>query len=187
MKYDSKFISLRSLITLLWVLVIILITQIHSYAGEYDRFVVGTVIKVRDGDTISVRVANTDEILEFRLYGINAIESNKPYYYEATKYLANQILGKYVDLYITGKGKFPSLLLTRSQKGGSQDNCYIAKVNHSDKYSNLMLVSSGLATHYKHIMDVSPTCSPVCKHEVYGKDLALAKAEARMCHIGIWK
>ena len=109
--------------------------QLHSYAGQYERYVVGTVIKVRDGDTVSVRVANTDEILEVRLFGINAPEKNKPFYIEATRYLESQVLGKHVDLYITGKGKYGR---------------YIAKLYCNSKYINLMLVSSGLAVHYKH-------------------------------------
>ena len=132
---------------------------------------VGTVIKVRDGDTVSVRVANTDEVLEVRLYGIDALEKNKPFYMEATQYLESQFLGKHVDLYITGKGKYER---------------YIFKLYCNSKYINLMLVSSGLATYYKFIKYASFTCSPVSKHEVEGKDLALAEAEARRCRIGIW-
>ena len=80
---------------------------------------------------LSVRVANTDEVLEVRLYGINAPEKNKPFYDEATQYLATQIISKHVDLYITGKGKYGR---------------YIAKVYCDSKYINLLLVSSGLAT-----------------------------------------
>ena len=136
---------------------ILFFIQIKSYAGQYDRYVVGTVIKVRDGDTVSVRVANTDEVLEVRLYGINASERSKPYYAESAQYLSNQILGKHVELYITGKGKY---------------NRHIAKIYHNDKYINLMLVSSGMAAHYKEFSK--------------DKDLALAEAEARRCRIGMW-
>ena len=144
-----------------WLLFFFSVTSLSSHAGQYERYVVGAVIKVRDGDTVSVKVANTDEILEIRLYEINAPEKNKLHYSEATQYLTNQVLGKYIDLYITGKWKFPYLLLTSSQIYGSKDNRYIAKVYHNDKYIDLMLVSSGLALHYKHIKDTSLTCSPV--------------------------
>ncbi len=151
----------RSYLAGFWLLFFFCIFSFSSHAGQYERYVVGTVIKVRDGDTVSVWVANTDEILEVRLYGINAPEKNKPYYSEVTQYLTNQVLGKHVDLYITGKGKFPYLLLTSSQIYGSKDNRYIAKVYHNDKYIDLMLASSGLATHYKFLKDTSFTCSPV--------------------------
>lgn len=129
------------------------VTSLSSHAGQYERYVVGTVIKVRDGDTVSVRVANTDEILEVRLYEINAPEKNKLYYSEATQYLTNQdqVLGKHVDLYITCKRKYGR---------------YIAKAYHNSKYINLMLVSTVLATYYKFLKDASSTCSPVSKHEV---------------------
>ena len=142
-------IRCRSCLAGFWLLFLFCIFSFTSHAGQYERYVVGTVIKVRDGDTVSVRVANTDEILEVRLYGINAPEKNQSYYTESTEYLTNQILGKHVDLYITGKGKFHACLFTSSQEAGSKDNHYIAKVYCDSKYINLMLVSSGLAVHYK--------------------------------------
>ncbi len=151
----------RSYLAGFWLLLLFSITSLSSHAGRYERYVVGTVKEVRDGDTVSVWVANTDEILKVRLYGINAPGKNKPFYMEATQYLESQVLGKHVDLYITGKGKFPYLLLTSSQIYGSKDNRYIAKVYHNDKYIDLMLASSGLATHYKFLKDTSFTCSPV--------------------------
>ena len=136
----------RSYLVGFWLLFLFCIISFSSHAGQHDRYVVGTVVKMRDGDTVSVQVANTDKVLEVRLYGINAPEKSKPYYSETTQYLTNQVLGKHVDLYITGKGKYGR---------------YIAKVYCDSKYINLMLVSSGLALHYKHIKDTSFTCSPV--------------------------
>ena len=136
----------RSYLAGFWLVLFFCIVTSNSYAGQYERYVVGTVIKVRDGDTVSVRVANTDEMLEVRLYGINAPRKNKPFYMEATQYLESQVLGKHVDLYIIGKGKYGR---------------YISKLYCNSKYINLMLVSSGLATHYKFLKYASFTCSPV--------------------------
>ena len=124
----------RSYLVGFWLVLFFSIVTFNSHAGQYERYVVGTVIKVRDGDTVSVRVANTDEVLEVRLYGIDAPEKNKPFYIEATRHLESQVLGKHVDLYITDKGKYGR---------------YIAKLYCNSKYINLMLVSSGLAIHYK--------------------------------------
>ena len=157
MKNIYNITSYISLFKLLWVVIAFLIIQVNSFAGQYDRYVVGTVIKVRDGDTVQVRVANTDEMFEVRLYGINTPEKNKPLFAESAEFLKLHILGKLVELYISGKDRY---------------NRHIAKVYHNSQYINLMLISSVLATHYKKYAK--------------DKDLALAEAEARRCRIGIW-
>lgn len=57
-----------------FMLCVILIT-VYCYCVEKEiRVVVAEVVKVVDGDTINVIVANTSEKLKIRLYGIDAPE-----------------------------------------------------------------------------------------------------------------
>ena len=56
-------------------LICVIFSYVCCHVGEKDiRVVVAEAVKVVDGNTINVIVANTNEKLKIRLYGIDALE-----------------------------------------------------------------------------------------------------------------
>lgn len=128
------------------------------HAGEKDiRVVVAEVVKVVDGDTINVIVANTNEKLKIRLYGIDAPERKQKFGKKAKDTLNRLIGEKIVTLYIFGDDKYQRK---------------IAKVMHDDKYINLLMIRLGYAWYYEEFAS--------------DKDLMLAEEKARGQRVGLW-
>lgn len=78
------------------------------------------VVKVHDGDTITVRVDFRDFDFPVRFLGTNAPELNEPNGKEAQQWLENLILNEEVDILINSKqrvGKWGRLLGTIFHKG----------------------------------------------------------------------
>lgn len=90
-------------------LLVVLLLPVVSFAKEPIRTITGIVVKVADGDTITVNAEGTK--VKVRLYGIDAPETEKsnkrtgriskpgqPYGEEAYRALANKVFRKQVKL-----------------------------------------------------------------------------------------
>lgn len=109
---------MRLLVTILY---LILLLPLQAFASEPIRIIFGNVVKVSDGDTITV---NSDETkLKVRLYGIDAPETEKenrrtgivtkegqPYGEESWKALEGKVSNQYVRLDIVDIDKYHRLV-----------------------------------------------------------------------------
>jgi micrococcal nuclease len=107
---------------------------VHSTTGEYKYQVDKKykVVSVIDGDTIKVRLNNS--IDKVRFSHINCPEKGEPYYKEAKEFVKSYIQGKTVFIKTNGRDKYSRLL---------------GEVFYKGENINLLLVSNGLAKHYK--------------------------------------
>lgn len=107
----------------------LLISQI-THAEE--TWVSGQVIKVYDGDTVTLKV--TDSIIKCRLYGIDAPELKQPFGKEAQKYLASLILNRRISVQLLSKDFYGR---------------HVCKLYQNTLYLNRHLVATGYAWWYQ--------------------------------------
>jgi endonuclease YncB( thermonuclease family) len=131
-----------------------------SLAGQFK------VTRVTDGDT--VKVAGNDEKMIIRLVGIDAPETSKkknqpgqPFSRKSTKYLANLVLNKSVEVKSYGTDRYGRTL---------------GVVFVGGKNVNLEMVKSGLAEVYRGKPAGGLDLEPYWK----------AEAEAKKAGIGMW-
>jgi len=67
---------------------------------QFQRIIVGYVLRVIDGDTIIVYDPDVDKIAKIRLYGVDCPESDQPFGYEATQFTKRCLLNKKVKVRI---------------------------------------------------------------------------------------
>lgn len=117
---------------------------------------VGRVVGVQDGDSITVLVGGREQI-KVRLDGIDAPENGQEFSRNAKEGLSRLVFGQDITLRVTGKDRYERTLGT----------VYAAGVN-----VNLQLVRNGLAWHYKKYSD--------------DPELAEAENQARAGRVGLW-
>ena len=142
------------------VVVYLLVVSANSLAGQF------MVTRVTDGDT--VKVTGNDVKMTIRLVGIDAPETSKkknepgqPFSRKSTKYLANLVLNKSVEVKSYGTDRYGRIL---------------GVVFVSEKDMNLEMVKAGLAEVYRG-------------KPADGLNLGLywnAEAEAKKAGTGMW-
>jgi micrococcal nuclease len=127
----------------------------------------GRVIRVKDGDTVVIRPEAGGEAFVCRLYGIDAPETPKrwkrgqPQGIEATKELKALILGKLVQVYLTGDKTYGREVCIIYDKGMN---------------INLEMVKRGYAWAYRRYLK-----------RPYASEFLDAEREAREKKLGIWQ
>ena len=124
-------------------------------APAYDLS--GRVVKVTDGDTITILDANQAQH-KVRLYGIDTPEYKQPYSRSATKALAGWVEGEGVGVDVKDTDSY----------GRTVGVVYKGNVN-----VNLQMVKSGYAWWYK-------------KYAPFDDDLRMAEERARIDKLGLW-
>jgi len=117
----------------------------------------GRVVKVTDGDTITLLDANQTQH-KVRLYGIDTPEYKQPYSRAATKALAGLVEGEGVRVDVKDTDRY----------GRTVGVVYMGSVN-----VNLEMVKSGYAWWYK-------------KYAPLDDDLRVAEERARTDRLGLW-
>lgn len=127
----------------------------------------GTVIQVKDGDTVVITPQEGGAFYTCRLYGIDAPEvahghkPGQPYGEEALRELKKLVLGKSVDVVRTG------------QRTYNREVCII-HVNSTNV--NLEMVRRGYAWAYRQYL-----------RRPYASEYIEAENEARQKRVGLWK
>ena len=124
-------------------------------APAYDLS--GRVVKVTDGDTITILDANQTQH-KVRLYGIDTPEYKQPYSRAATKTLAGLVEGEGVGVDVKDTDRY----------GRTVGVIYKGNVN-----VNLQMVKSGYAWWYK-------------RYAPLDDDLRMAEERARIDKLGLW-
>jgi len=97
----------------------------------------GNVIKVQDGDTVSILTGKKEKI-KIRLYGIDAPETGQDFNQKSKKYLSDLVAGKDVTIVNMGKDQYNRVLGV----------VYVGKLNVNEE-----MLRSGLAWRYKYSND----------------------------------
>lgn len=120
--------------------------------------IVGRVVRVADGDTISVLDGNKNQY-KIRFFGIDTPEYDQPYGDAASKALAQQLANKTVGIVVKDVDRL----------GRTVGVVYLDGVN-----INVEMVKSGHAWWYQHYAGSS-------------RALQMAQGHAQANHLGIWK
>ena len=140
-----------------WLLAAAVLAATSAFAAEMLQ---GRVVKVADGDTITVLdAANVQH--RIRLDKIDAPEKSQPFGDASRKHLAAFVAGKTVEVEWTKKDKYGRILGT----------VWAMLPVRTDV--NLQMVKDGFAWHYKHF-DSTPS-------------YAAAETAARTTKRGLWK
>ena len=141
----------------MWLLAVAVFAATSAFAVETLK---GRVVKVADGDTITVLDA-TNMQHRIRLDKIDAPEKSQPFGGASRKHLAALVAGKIVEVEWTKKDKYGRILGT------------IWALLPARTDVNLQMVEDGFAWHYKHF-DSTPS-------------YAAAETAARTAKRGLWK
>ena len=125
----------------------------------------GRVVKVADGDTITVLVTNVQH--KIRLNRIDAPEKGQAFGNVSRQHLASFVAGKEVEVEWEKKDKYGRILGTAWAQVQDGTNAAV----RTD--INLQMVKDGLAWHYKHFDNT--------------KSYADAETAARAAKRGLWK
>ena len=128
-------------------------------AKTKDTVFEATVIRVSDGDTITVQNADYEQI-RVRLYGIDAPENKQPGGAEATAFLMS-LQGQTVKVTEMDTDRYSRM---------------VAVIEHGGKSVNLDLVAKGHAWHYPQYCKVQPIC----------EQIKIAEDQAREAKRGLW-
>ena len=127
-----------------------------------DNFLVGRVVGVADGDTVTLLDAQKKQH-RIRLVGIDAPESKQAFGQKSKDLLAQWIRGQEVRIEHTKTDRY---------------NRILGKIWVQDRDINLAMIESGMAWYYKQFSrDLSPS-----DRELYEK----AEARARQQRVGLW-
>lgn len=116
------------------------------------------VIRVSDGDTVTILIGNRRNTERVRLYGIDAPETAQPYGAEARKKLSSLVDSKLVSISFTERDQY---------------NRIVGTIQFNGKNINLEMVRSGFAWHYKRYCD--------------DQRFADAERAARRARAGLWR
>ncbi|MBV6340164.1 thermonuclease family protein [Candidatus Magnetobacterium casense] len=130
-----------------------------GYTVEYHNE--GKVVKVKDGDTVAIQPILGGEFYTCRLYGIDAPEKNQEGGEEATEALKQFILGKDVDVKLTG---------------GKTYGREVCIITYNGKDINQQMIESGYAWAYIHYLKGQQEQSYVD-----------AERRAKTAKIGLWQ
>lgn len=126
-----------------------------SFGGEVWQ---GKCVGVADGDTATILLEDKTQI-KVRFWGIDAPEKSQDFGQVAKKKLSDLIFDKKVRVVVQNKDRYQR---------------YVAKVYVGRRYVNKLMVSEGLAWHYKH-------------YAPDDRDLAKAEQSARKAKKGLWQ
>lgn len=155
--------NLKAIILILFVS-ILLPSPAFSGPGSFFK---GTVVKVKDGDTVVISPGEGEEYVICRIYGIDAPETVKrsktgqPYGEEATKELKGLVLGRMVETGVKGKDRYKRAICIIKSDG--QD-------------VGLEMVKRGYAWAYKQYLK-----------RPYASEYIDAEEEARKKRLGLWR
>lgn len=133
------------------IFVLLLIINIITFSMS------GKVIKVADGDTITIQTSNNEKI-KIRLYGIDAPEKKQEYGIKSLDVLKKLSYGKTVDVEVKEKDRYGRT---------------VGIVFLNGEEINLKMIETGNAWHYK-------------KYAKEEMSYANAEAEARKKKLGLW-
>ncbi len=133
------------------IFVLLLIINIITFSMS------GKVIKVADGDTITIQTSNNEKI-KIRLYGIDAPEKKQEYGIKSLDVLKKLSYGKTVDVEVKEKDRYGRTVGIVFLKG---------------EEVNLKMIETGNAWYYKKY----------AKEQINYAD---AEAEARKNKLGLW-
>ena len=123
----------------------------------------GTVVKVYDGDTITVLDADRQQH-KIRLSGIDAPELGQAFGRVSRQHLADQVAGRTVVIEWSKRDKYKRI---------------VGKILLDGRDINITLIEAGLAWHYKKYASEQ---SPVDRERY-----ARAEARARVARAGLWR
>lgn len=124
--------------------------------------IVGRVVGVSDGDTITVLVDNHDR-LKVRLAGIDAPEKSQPFGSVSKKSLSDQVFGKTVNIESNKKDRYGR---------------FLGRVIFNGTDVCLEQIRVGMAWHYKRYSNE--------QSESLRREYADAESQARQLKIGLW-
>ena len=124
--------------------------------------IVGRVVGVSDGDTITVLVDNHDR-LKVRLAGIDAPEKSQPFGSVSKKSLSDQVFGKTVNIESNKKDRYGR---------------FLGRVIFNGTDVCLEQIRAGMAWHYKRYSNE--------QSESLRREYADAESQARQLKIGLW-
>ena len=117
----------------LLVIILTIITSIVLYSSNYS------VVKIYDGDTVTVKSIDDSSIIRVRMYGIDAPEiSQKPYGVMSRDYLKSLIGDKVVDIDLINRDKY----------GRYVGKIYYNTNDGNRHYANLEMLQNGYAFYY---------------------------------------
>ena len=135
-------------------ILLFLLLTFTTFAGDHIQ---GTVTKVIDGDTITVKTKKKE--VKVRLYGIDAPEKKQDYGKKSTRLLKKLIDNETVQVVVTGKDKY---------------HRKIGKIFFEGQYINLVMVQNGAAWWYK-------------KYAKKDVEFKMAEKWAKESKIGLWE
>ena len=124
--------------------------------------IVGRVVGVSDGDTITVLVDNHDR-LKVRLAGIDAPEKSQPFGSVSKKSLSDQVFGKTVNIESNKEDRYGR---------------FLGRVIFNGTDVCLEQIRAGMAWHYKRYSNE--------QSESLRREYADAESQARQLKIGLW-
>jgi endonuclease YncB( thermonuclease family) len=140
----------------------ILILACTALAAAQSRPLVGRVVAITDGDTITVLDSNNTQH-RIRLQGIDAPESRQAFGTRSKQNLSNLVFGKQVKVVWNARDRYQRIL---------------GKVLLDERDINLEQLRSGMAWYYRaYERDVAPNDR---------KPYADAETEARAAKLGLW-
>ena len=137
----KRLMSLRALASdpkRLFILLVFLALALFLNSFATNESIEGKVIKVYDGDTITV-LDKRGKKHSIRFYGIDAPETNQPFGKESKNHLASLVANKSVKVTVKDKDKYGRIV-------------GIVKLNGKD--INKMMVASGYAWAYTYYTDL---------------------------------
>lgn len=158
MSSSVRALRLRTFLYLFWPLAICLWLP----AGLHAEVLVGRVVALSDGDTVTVLDGNLIQH-RVRLAGIDAPEKRQPYFTRSKTALAQLVMGKQVLVEWRKRDRYRRL---------------VGVVRAGDVDAGLQQVQAGLAWHYK----AYEREQPLKERRLY----ADAETQARTAHKGLW-
>jgi endonuclease YncB( thermonuclease family) len=121
---------------------------------------IGQVISVQDGDTITVRTSDFEQI-RVRFYGVDSPEKDQAYGKEARAFLNKIVYGKTVELEVMDIDRYSR---------------YVCLVNMDGTLLNLVMVANGFAWTY----------DDYCKDRAICEKFRDAEDQAQNQRFGLW-
>jgi endonuclease YncB( thermonuclease family) len=147
---------------MIWAMTL-LIACAPSAAQVPQKEVFGRIIRVTDGDTVTLLRSDNTRIT-IRLAGIDAPESRMPYGHAAQTHLSGLVLNKEVVAVIQKKDRYGRT---------------VATLLHGTQDINLTMVQAGMAWHYKRYAHEQPRNQAA--------NYAVAELVARTESRGLWQ
>lgn len=138
-----------------FVILVFLLFSTSSYAW------VGKVVKIADGDTITVLNSNNEQV-KIRLYGVDAPEKKQEFGTKSKDFTADFCFGKEVEVQAVDTDRYGRT---------------VGRIYHNNKELNIELVKNGYAWVY----------SQYCKDSEYCGELKDMEEIARSDKAGLWK